>query len=248
MMFRRTIFCAVVVGLLAGIVFSVAQTLTVTPIIHRAEAFEVSPAHDHTAHEHSEAAWEPADGVERTAYTYAANVLAGIGFAAVLLALMSQLQQGGLSRVSLAGGSIWGVAAFLTFFVAPGIGLPPEIPGVEAAPLGQRGTWWLVAVISVGLGLLLLAFAPLKIKVLAPVLLALPYLVDIPQTGGPLFAHTDPEIVATLTQLHQQFIIATGASNFLFWQVLGVVSAWVLNRWVLVGATHQGQGRAVVGS
>ena len=227
---------------------SIAQVVSVNPIIFAAESYEVvensdmADAHDHGSHSHDHGhshdahSWAPEDGHERTGYTVVANVFAGIGFAAIVLALMSQLYSQGVIRISLLIGAAWGVAGFLTFFVAPGLGLPPEIPGINAAPLAQRQLWWVFAVTCVGCGLLTLAYAPIKFKVLGMGLLVLPYIVNIPHIEGPAFTHPDPDVVVALTELHHQFILASGVSNFVFWLVLGITSAWVLNAWVLKGA------------
>lgn len=245
MVFRRIIYNALFVGLLAGLLLSAVQIFAVNPIIFAAETFEVaeentvvveaSHHHDHADHEHSEEEWAPADGSERTLYTILANVSAGIGFSAILLALMSQLQSVGVARLNIVKGLVWGVAGFIAFFVAPGIGLPPEIPGVNAAPVEHRQLWWLLAVSCVGIGILLIAYAPLKIKAAGLIAIAIPYVVHIPHHSGPAFSHPDPAAVETLTALHQKFIVASGASNLIFWVALGVISAWVLNRWVVKG-------------
>lgn len=236
MIFRRTIFSALLVGLIAGLILSLAQIFAINPIIFDAESYEVVSAH---SHEHGEGegaeeeAWAPEDGSERTTFTIISNIGAGIGFAAILLALMSQLQSLGVARLNLAKGALWGIAGFTAFFIAPGIGLPPEIPGIEAEPVAYRQQWWLLAVAGVGLGLLVIAFAPLKFKLLGLVLVALPYVVEIPHHTGPAFTHPDPDVVAALTQLHQDFIITSGVSNFVFWVAMGIVSALLVTRWVL---------------
>lgn len=242
MIFRRLIISALLVGLLSGLILSLVQVMAVNPIIFAAESFEVSesePAthvqHDNSdghSHTHSEEAWSPNDGAERTLYTMISNVLAGIGFSALLLALMSQLQGQGLARVNLLKGCIWGVAGFLAFFVAPGIGLPPEIPGIEAAVIESRQLWWTITVTGVGVGLLLLFFAPMKLKILGAFSILAPYLMSIPHNDGPAFSHPDPEAVEKLTELHQQFILASGFTNLVFWLALGAISAWALNRFV----------------
>lgn len=243
MVFRRIIFNAIIVGALAGLLLSVLQIIAVNPIIFAAETFEVAE-HDHGSHDHSEEAWAPADGGERTFYTVLSNILAGVGFAAVILALMSQFQMQGLTRLNLVKGALWGAAGFVAFFVAPGIGLPPEIPGIEAAPVEHRQTWWALAVFGVGAGLMVLAFAPVKFKALGAVLIALPYLVSAPHLEGPAFTHPDPAAVEALTALHEKFIMMSGISNLVFWLVLGLVSAWVLNRWVLKGFDQYADGNA----
>lgn len=233
MIFRRIIYNALLVGLMAGILLSAMQIMGVNPIIFSAESFEVEEAHSHGSHAHSEEAWAPADGKERTLYTVVANVFAGIGFAAILLALMSQLQLQGMTQLTVVKGLLWGILGFTAFFLAPGIGVPPEIPGIEAAPVEHRQLWWLLAVGSVGLGILILAFAPIKYKALGIIALILPYAVPIPHHEGPAFAHPDPAAVETLTALHQKFILLSGASNLVFWLALGAACAWVLNQWVL---------------
>lgn len=245
MIFRNIIFSACLVGLMVGVLLTVAQSLGVTPIIYAAEVYEVADTlvpetvseagHSHGSgeHHHESEAWAPEDGTERTFFTLVSNVLAGIGFAAVLLALMSQLQIMGVTRVSLLKGMAWGLAGFAVFFAVPGIGLPPEIPGVQAAALEHRQGWWLFAVVGSGLGLAMLAFAPKWFKLLGVLAIALPFLIGAPAHPGPEFTHPDADAVAALTELHHQFIVASGLANLLFWLALGVLSAWLLNRFIL---------------
>jgi cobalt transporter subunit CbtA len=256
MLFRRIIINAILVGVVAGLLLSLLQILTVNPIIFAAEAYEVvedSPAHsvettietavddthhdDHGSshdnpHQHSHDGWAPEDGTERTRYTIFANIFAGIGFAAVLLSLMSQVQGQGLTRVNTAKGLLWGMGGFTAFFVAPGIGMPPEIPGMLAAPIEHRQLWWMLAVFGVGLGLLLLAFAPIRWKGLGVVAIVLPYVVGVPHLHGMTFDHPDTLVVQKLMALQQDFILYSGLSNLLLWLVLGGLCGWLLNRCV----------------
>ena len=244
MLLRGIIYSSLLIGLLVGLLLTGMQSVVVNPIIFASEAFEteeVAPvaaphSHDHGAHEHNHEAWAPADGAERLFYTALSNVIASIGFAAVLLALMSQTQLQGWTSSSLGKGVLWGLAGFIAFFAAPGIGLPPEIPGIEAAPLENRQSWWMltVGVFIVGIGVL--AFAPLKFKAISLALFALPYIIGAPHGAGPEFTG-DAESVAALTDLHSQFIVASGITNLVFWLILGAFSAWCINRWVLKGAS-----------
>jgi cobalt transporter subunit CbtA len=172
MIFRRIIYSALIIGCLAGLLLSAAQIMTVNPILFAAEAFE-SSGHDHGSHDHGDS-WSPEDGAERTSFTIFANISAGIGFAAILLSLMSQLQIQGIARLSLSKGFLWGMAGFTAVFLAPAIGLPPEIPGIQAAALEKRQLWWTLAVVAVGLGLLVLSFAPVKYKVIGIIGMAIP--------------------------------------------------------------------------
>ena len=122
MVFRRIIFNALLAGIIAGLLFSVAQVLLINPIIFDAESYEVE--HDHGGHDHSSEAWAPQDGSERIAYTVIANICSGIGFASVLIAIMSQLQAMGLKTLSAAKGILWGCGGYAAMYVAPSIGLP----------------------------------------------------------------------------------------------------------------------------
>lgn len=231
MLFRRIVFASLFVGLIAGVLLSVSQLSFVNPIIFSAESHEV--AHDHSAHDHSAEAWAPEEGMERTFYTILANVFAGIGFSAVLLALMSQLSIFGVTTLDIRKGLLWGLGGFTAVFVFPAIGIPPEIPGVNAAPVEHRQIWWALTVLVAAASLLLLAYGNIKYKIAAAVLAVCPYVFYIPHHEGVLFSHPDPAAVAMLTSLHQQFLYASGASNFIFWIALGAVSSWVVNRWVL---------------
>lgn len=251
MLFRRIIFCSLFVGVVAGLLLSLSQLTFVNPIIFAAEAHEVGHTHSEHGHEtsirdtlgygydiHSHGAgeeWAPKEGSERTLYTVLANVLAGIGFSAVLLALMSQLSISGIAKPGRFKGLIWGLGGFIAVFVSPAIGLPPEIPGVNATPVEHRQLWWVLTVLCISASLLLLVYGNLKFKLPAIVLAVCPYIFYVPRYPGPAFSHPDPGVVEALVSLHQQFLYASSASNLVFWLALGGVSFWVLHRWVLSG-------------
>ncbi len=164
--FRNVVFVAAVAGLFAGIVMAAMQTYATVPLILKAESFESAGghAHDHGAeahdhgttaeaapHDHGEEAWAPADGFERFAYTAMANIVTAIGFALVLVAA-SEFAGG------IAGwrqGVLWGFAGFVVFTLAPGLGLPPELPAMPAADLADRQVWWTATVAATAAGLAL---------------------------------------------------------------------------------------------
>ena len=239
MLFRRIVMAACCVGLASGLLLTAMQQFWITPIILSAEAYESTVAsehHDHgesTQHGHDPQSWSPAAGSERMLYSFIANVTAGVGFALVLIALMSVVQQHGAARLDVWRGLVWGGAGYLALFMAPALGLPPEIPGVNAAPLAQRQLWWVFTVSTTAVGIGLIAFAPKIMKVSGAVFLVLPHLFDPPGVAGPAFDHPDPEVVAMLNRLHSEFFIASAVVNLVFWVVLGVLCVWVLNKWVL---------------
>ena len=108
--FRTMVLVAAAAGLIAGLGMTAAQQLTTVPLILKAEMFEqaeaanAEPQHEHAdataAHEHGEG-WAPSGGLERTAFTLAANIITGIGFALLLIAV-SELA-GGIIRLAARG-------------------------------------------------------------------------------------------------------------------------------------------------
>ncbi|MGC2413239.1 MAG: CbtA family protein, partial [Stellaceae bacterium] len=145
--FRRLVCAAICAGLLSGAVAAVAHQLSTVPLILEAEAYEQAARHPATA------TGAPESKIKRAAATLVADLLTGIGFA--LLVAAGLALRGG--TVTWRDGLLWGLAGFATFTIAPGIGLPPELPGAAAAPLVARQLWWLAAVTSTGCALALLA-------------------------------------------------------------------------------------------
>lgn len=236
MIFSRIIYSAILIGIVTGVVLSCLQVVSLNPIIFAAESFEVdagSAAEDHSghSHEHSQDAWAPADGLERTAFTFLANVLASTGFAAILLAVMALFWLPREHNISWSQGLLWGLAGYLAVFVAPAIGLPPEIPGALAAPVEHRQLWWALTAFSVSIGLGLFTLAPAKFKALGLLFLALPYVVGAPHGDGPMFQHPDPAAIAALNDLHQRFVVVSGINNLVFWLLLGIACRLVFNHW-----------------
>src|ERR1051325_9584693 len=156
--FRRLLLAALCAGLVSGVLAAVAHQFGTVPLILKAETYErPAPAAGQTGHAHEPAAaaeWEPENGLERTAYTLAADLLTGIGFALLLAAGLTL--RGG--EVTWRDGLFWGLAGFAAFTLSPGLGLPPELPGSEAGPLLARQIWWLATAAATSAGLALLAF------------------------------------------------------------------------------------------
>ena len=190
--FRNIVLVAVIAGALAGLGMTVAQQLTTVPFIVKAEVYEekgATPAHDHgdvaTAqtggHEHADEGWQPADGFERTFFTFAANVMTGIGFALLLIAASELF--GGIR--DWRQGVFWGLAGFAVFTLAPGLGLPPELPAMPAAELEPRQLWWVATVLCTAIALGLLVYRRSLVAVLAAVaLLVAPHLWGAPQPAS----------------------------------------------------------------
>lgn len=228
--FRNVVFFAATAGLLAGLALAVMQSFATVPLILQAETFENAgaTAHDHgaaeqaapsaddgaallsAAHEHDEEGWAPADGFERTAFTVVANLVTGIGFALVLIAVSEMA--GGVSGWRT--GLVWGFAGFGVFTLAPGLGLPPELPAMPAADLAARQVWWIATVAATSVGLWLIAFRSSP----AMALLGLAFIVAPHVVGAPQPASHESPVPA---DLHHRFIVAVTVTNLLFWMVLG---------------------------
>src|SRR5271155_4146572 len=188
--FRRLVWVALCAGLLSGLFATAAHRIGTVPVILQAEVYEKAAerlpaqAHEQSAsatHEHA-AAWEPENGFERTAYTLLADLLTGIGFALLLAAGLAL--RGG--EVGWRDGLFWGLAGFATITLAPGLGLPPELPGTASAPLLDRQLWWLATAGATGSGLALLAFTRrAHWAILAAILIVLPHLYGAPQLAQP---------------------------------------------------------------
>ena len=239
MIFRNLVFAALAVGIFSGLVLALVQQISVVPTILAAEAFEISevePAlqahgHEHSAHSHDSDAWAPEDGVERIFFTTVANILAAMGFALLILSAMAYSGKGNLKN-----GVLWGLAGYLTFFMAPGLGLHPEIPGMEAANLQGRQGWWLITVTFTAAGLGLIAFGQAGLKIGGAVLLLIPHVLGAPLPDTHGFAHPDAVAVATLEKLADNFVQATAIANGVFWLVLGISSGYLINKFGIIKA------------
>jgi cobalt transporter subunit CbtA len=253
MLFQRVVLSALLVGALAGLVLSVVQLWQVIPIIRGAERFEGAPAslaakgapeaahshsHAHAGHDHPPGDWKPAEGAERIGFTVLSNVLTAIGFALVVLAAMVAVhKRNPATRIDWRSGLLWGAAGYVTFFVAPALGLPPEIPGADAAPLQARQSWWVLAVACTATGLAVATLGRSPWRWAALLLLAVPYLVGAPHLATGPFQGQPPEAAAALSDLARQFVWATAFANALFWLVLGAMSGWAARRFLKTVAT-----------
>ena len=230
--FRNIIVVAAIAGIIAGIAMTVAQQFVTVPMVFEAEVLEgqsetqEAPAHEHHAeraghaHDHGEG-WAPADGAERTFFTLLANVITGIGFALLLVAASELF--GGLS--GWRQGVFWGLAGFVVFTLAPGFGLPPELPAMPAADLGPRQVWWVGTVISTALALVLLFYVrSLPAVVLAVVLLLAPHVIGAPQPAS----HESP----IPENLHHNFVVAVVMTTLVFWVLLGGLAGYARERFI----------------
>ncbi|MGO4704615.1 CbtA family protein [Microvirga sp. 2MCAF38] len=242
-LFRNIVFVSALVGLLTGLALTGMQYASTVPLILKAETFEsaeppkphehaATPAHDHGvgaaqahSHEHDEEGWAPADGFERSAFTALANIVTAIGFA-ILLVTASEFA-GGLK--GWRQGVFWGLAGFVVFTLAPGLGLPPELPAMPAAELNIRQAWWLGTALATGIGLALLVFKKsLFFAILGVVLIVAPHIIGAPKPDS--FETAIPEA------LHHDFVVAAVIMSLIFWALLGGLAGYFRARFAPVAA------------
>lgn len=248
MIFRTLVWAALAVAMLVGSLQSGLQQLQTVPIILAAEEFEgqkvkapepvnaVPDAHPNgVAHSHgdSEEEWTPADGLERHFWTWVANVLHAFSMSLLVLAVMSVClwRRSALGSLPLAG--LVAAAGWLCFYFWPSLGLPAEIPGMDAERLGSRQGWWALAAGSAALACTSLALmrGPSRFAV-AVGLFALPFVVGAPHiVGDPLVGFTG-DAKSALRELGREFILATAWLSLTFWASLGVVTSFAFKRWL----------------
>ena len=247
--FRRLFIAAASAGILSGLFVTLVHQVTTVPVILDAEVYEkaadaaaeqkaaAAPATDQSvsgmdmahddAHDHGAAEWEPQDGFERTAYTVLADLLTGIGFSLLLIAAYAISGR----AVDWRAGLFWGLAGFTVFILAPGLGLPPEVPGTAAAPLTERQVWWLATAVVTAAALAILFYAkpsrPIWYAV-AVALLVAPHLIGAPQPTE--YSSAAPELLA------HRFIVATTVAALLFWAAAGALTGFFYQRFVLRSA------------
>ena len=215
-MFQRIFFAAVVSGLIAGLFATAVQSTRVIPLIIEAEKYEkrepvpIPQTHEDHADE--------GEGLSRMALTLVSNVVSGVGFALLLVGCFALR-----GEVDWRRGILWGVGGFIVFSLAPAVGLPPELPGVPAAPLPQRQLWWILTVAATAAGLALLAFKPGAVfKALGAVLIVLPHIIGAP--------HPEAGGGSVPRALLERFILSALMASAAFWVVLGLCAGYFFNR------------------
>lgn len=222
--FRRVFLAALLAALCAGVVGWAARQVAVVPLILRAEVYEQA-AHDarpHDSHGQDEdAAWRPAEGLERALFTLFTDLFAALAFALILNAVI--LLAG--ARIDVWRGLAWGLGGYVAVSLVPSLYLPPELPGTDSGALHARQAWWLFAVMATAAGLLLVRFAPRPAwYAMAVLLIALPHLVGAPVSHGAEVAGAPP------AELAHRFIVAVLAANAVFWLALGAATGFFQSR------------------
>nr|VFK63894.1 MAG: cobalt transporter subunit CbtA [Candidatus Kentron sp. UNK]VFK70739.1 MAG: cobalt transporter subunit CbtA [Candidatus Kentron sp. UNK] len=225
--FKKILTVAAITSLLAGVLLSLIQQFQVIPLILEAEKYEraagAGVGKDHFApeqgqardsmqareHADEQASWQPGQGLERNLFTALANIVVALGYALLLGAVVALRD----AKLDWRFGLLWGLAGYVVFFVAPVLGMPPELPGSHSGALEHRQLWWLITILCTGAGLAFVFFNDQYItKIFGAVLIITPHVVGAPHAPAP--AIVPDELLRT-------FIIATITTNAVFWLALG---------------------------
>jgi cobalt transporter subunit CbtA len=224
---QRILSGALVAGLLTGILAAFLNIVTLRPLILEAETFEVAiSGQDHLGRAQTETTDQepvpPANAAEEQSAwgphlgTIALTLVAYLGFGLILGTGMAVAARSGYGPTARRG-AIWGAAAFLAFNLAPAAGLPPKLPGMDAADLTARQAWWIFCMASTALGLAAMAFGRGLAQVLLGLLLiALPHLV-----GAPIALESESLVPSGLAA---EFATRSLGVAALIWIVLGTLT------------------------
>lgn len=216
---------ALLAGALAGLFVFAAHLVTTSPLIIQAEVFENAGGHSHaspeaaaTAH-HGEAEVASEDVLRRHAFTLLADVLTSIGFAFMLAGAIALSGR----EVDPGQGQIWGLCGFAVFHASVSLGLPPELPGMQAADITDRQIWWSATAAATAAGLALIFFSSGPwLKVLAATLIVLPHIVGAPTQ--------EFEAGALPAELAAKFAAVSLVVAGLFWLLLGGLTGYFYRR------------------
>lgn len=220
-MFSKIVVSALIAGFGAGLFAALLQFAFVQPILLHAELFETG-ALTHFGAAPSAAQVAHAGGIDimRDGLSVMFSSLIYVGYALMLLAAMVVAEERG-QEITARAGIIWGIAGFITVQMAPAFGLPPELPGMNAADVEARQIWWFATVAATGAALWLIAFGQnWAMWGVAIILLAAPHIIGVPMPDT-LTGPAPPELGA-------EFAARAIGVGLAVWTTLGLLlgAAW----------------------
>lgn len=245
-MIIRLVSAALVAGFLAAVVATGLQLTLTSPLILAAERYETQAAHSapallspaslivrvHGGHDHGEKdpsvsggetapEWQPGPGLPRMAFTALATLVGGVGYALLLGAILLACGREPNPETGLR----FAIGGFVAVALAPALGLPPELPGMDAAPLADRQFWWVMTAAATAMGLYLIAIRRVPITIAGGlVLLVAPHLAGAPETS-----HAASALPAGYAA---QFAARSLGISFVLWAVIGLSYGWA---WAMLG-------------
>ena len=208
-----------------SLVYSVYQTLFITPVLVQAEVLEYSAALGPDTNPHRDART-----VGRFIATAIANFLVATSLSLILLGSMT-LHDRYLSRGAprIYEGAYWGTAIWFVIYAMPILaGLTPRLPGSGAATLLDRQLIWLLASVSGLVAVILLAYAE-GLKRVAGILIPLAV------AAGFHYANSDsalPSQAMELELLQQKFLPLTALGTMTLCITSALCCAYCYRRWI----------------
>lgn len=232
-MYSRILTSALFAGAAAGLIAALLQLVFVQPILLQAEMYESGQlVHFGANPGEAVSAQQDTGGFEpvRDGLSILFTMATYTGFAFALVAVMMLAERRG-HMITARSGLVWGLAGYVAFVFAPGFTLPPEVPGVAAADVGDRQVWWALTVVAAAIAMWLVAFGRnWTAWGVAIVLLAVPHFIGAPEPET--FAGPVPTELGALFAARAFGVAAVG------WIILGSLSAYL---WQREGARTQMQ-------
>jgi cobalt transporter subunit CbtA len=234
-MLGKIILSTLCAGLLAGLIMAGIQYVRLTPLIEAAEVYE-TPETEAIAeankpcvetmpgmkmcNDDGRPSWKPEDGWQRTIITTTASLIAGSGFA-ILMVGVSMLTN---IPVTKQNGLIWGICGFIAVTLAPSIGLPPELPGMPVVDLHTRQIWWIATILLTGAAIFLWIKAKNYWWQIAAIIFAI-----TPQFFAPINAvKSEGNLPASLAA---EFASSSLAANLVMWLAIGFFISLALDKY-----------------
>ena len=208
---KQLLWPAFFASLIAAAAASLSQQAFVVPSILQAELIEAGGSAHHAVGAAVHA------GIERTAFTVLFNWLTAFGYALLLAVCF-----GWTRTIGWRAGLWWGIAGFVSFALAPALGLPPELPGTHAADLAARQTWWVGTAWRAPLDLPAFSSAPAADQVDRR-------RTHCTSTSGraPVLPEGDSAVPAEMTRA---FVAGSLGQSLLMWLLLGALTAVFMSR------------------
>ncbi len=248
-MTSRLFTSALFAGLLAGLIAVLLQFFLMQSLVLEAEAYETGAkvhfaggvaGHDHDAHDHDAAA-APDGGVEveadghahshagadggdtaRLAKAFFAQIVIWVGYGLLMVAGFALAERFG-HAITARTGLLWGIAGFVSFQLMPGLGLPPELPGVPAADLHARQIWWVGCALASVLAMVAFGYGRKPVFIALGVgLLIAPHLIGAPDLDG-FYGMAPPGLAA-------EFVSRSLGVSMAAWAALGVLAGYFWHR------------------
>lgn len=220
-MLRHILTSAVFAGIVAGTFAAIINLWAVIPMVMEGELYE-SGARTHFAVDGSPQSDAGSPSVfedpARHIMPAAFSLVVFTGYAFFLVAGFALAERYG-HRTTVRSGLIWGLCGFITFQLAPAMGMPPQLPATPGPEVVPRQLWWAMTVVFTATALGLIAFGRGVLPiVIAVALLFAPHIIGAPRLDT-YFGFAAPELAA-------HFAGASLAATALTWTTLGLCCAW----------------------